>query len=328
MDWQHRQVLVTGAGGFIGSHLTEALVRAGAKVRAFLRYNSSSGRGNLALLPPDILDNVEIVQGDILNFDAVNRAVKGCDVVFHLAALVGIPYSYKNTREVVETNILGTLNVLTACRDKVERIIQTSTSEVYGSAIYTPIDESHPLQGQSPYSASKIGADKLAESFYASFDLPVVTVRPFNCYGPRQSARAVIPTIITQGVTKNIIKLGSTQTERDFTFVTDTAAGFIAAAEVPQAVGKVINIGSGRKISVGDLARKISDLIGPGVTLQSDPARMRPNKSEVMCLQADNRLARQLLGWYPRVSLTDGLAITKDWIAANLRLYRPEIYQI
>lgn len=328
MDWQHRQVLVTGAGGFIGSHLTEALVRAGAKVRAFLRYNSSSGRGNLALLPPDILDNVEIVQGDILNFDAVNRAVKGCDVVFHLAALVGIPYSYKNTREVVETNILGTLNVLTACRDKVERIIQTSTSEVYGSAIYTPIDESHPLQGQSPYSASKIGADKLAESFYASFDLPVVTVRPFNCYGPRQSARAVIPTIITQGVTQNIIKLGSTQTERDFTFVTDTAAGFIAAAEVPQAVGKVINIGSGQKISVGDLARKISDLIGPGVTLQSDPARMRPNKSEVMCLQADNRLARQLLGWYPMVSLTDGLAITKDWIAANLRLYRPEIYQI
>ncbi|MHB8124422.1 MAG: SDR family NAD(P)-dependent oxidoreductase [Desulfitobacteriaceae bacterium] len=327
--WQDRQVLITGAGGFIGSHLTEALLKEGAKVRAFIRYNSRNGRGNLEDLERTSLKNVEIIAGDLRDSNVVEKAVSGCEVVFHLGALVGIPYSYKNPREVVETNVLGTFNVLTAAREhQVSRVIHTSTSEVYGSARYVPIDESHPLQGQSPYSASKIGADKLAESFYAAFNLPVVTIRPFNSFGPRQSARAVIPTMITQALTSDEIKLGNTETLRDFTFVTDTAEGFMAAAEAEKAVGKVINIGSGREISIGQLAQIIVSTIKHPVPISLDVKRLRPERSEVTRLLADNHLAKEILNWQPRISIEEGIQLTIAWIAAHLNRYQLGEYQI
>lgn len=329
MMWEQKQVLVTGAGGFIGSHLTEALVKAGAKVRVFIRYNSRDGRGNLEDLEPGLLEQIEIVAGDLRDADVIERTVKGCAAVFHLGALVGIPYSYKNPREVVETNIMGTFNVLTAARDHgVERIVHTSTSEVYGSAFYVPIDESHPLQGQSPYSASKIGADKLAESFYASYDLPVVTVRPFNCYGPRQSARAVIPTLITQALACKEIRLGNTETLRDFTFVTDTAEGFIKAAQSQEGLGKVLNIGSGREISIGQLAQIIINTVQSTAKIVVDEARIRPSRSEVTRLLADNRLAKETIGWEPSVSLEDGIKKTVAWIAAHMNRFQIGKYQI
>jgi len=327
--WEQKQVLITGAGGFIGSHLTEALVKAGAKVRVFIRYNSRDGRGNLEDLEPRLLEQIEIIAGDLRDADVIERSVKGCDAVFHLGALVGIPYSYKNPREVVETNILGTLNVLTAARDHgVERVVHTSTSEVYGSARYVPIDESHPLQGQSPYSASKIGADKLAESFYASFDLPVVTVRPFNCYGPRQSARAVIPTLITQAIACQEIRLGNMETLRDFTFVTDTAEGFIKAAQSPAGFGKVINIGSGREISIGQLAQVITNTIQSTAKIVVDESRVRPSRSEINRLLADNRLAKDIIDWEPRVSLEEGIKRTVAWIAGHMNRFQVGKYQI
>ncbi|WP_459928317.1 SDR family NAD(P)-dependent oxidoreductase [Desulfosporosinus burensis] len=327
--WEQKQVLITGAGGFIGSHLAEALVKAAAKVRVFIRYNSRDGRGNLEDLEPGLLEQIEIIAGDLRDADVIERTVKGCDAVFHLGALVGIPYSYKNPREVVETNILGTFNVLTAARDHgVERIVHTSTSEVYGSALYVPIDESHPLQGQSPYSASKIGADKLAESFYASYDLPVVTVRPFNCYGPRQSARAVIPTLITQALACQEIRLGNTDTLRDFTFVTDTAEGFIKAAQSQEGFGKVINIGSGREISIGQLAQIIINAIQSTAKIVVDEARVRPSRSEVNRLLADNRLAKETIGWEPRVSLEEGIKKTVVWVAAHMNRFQIGKYQI
>ncbi|MCO5388082.1 SDR family NAD(P)-dependent oxidoreductase [Desulfosporosinus sp.] len=327
--WEQKQVLVTGAGGFIGSHLTEALVKAGAKVRVFIRYNSRDGRGNLEDLEPKLLDQIEIIAGDLRDADVIERTVKGCDAVFHLGALVGIPYSYKNPREVVETNIMGTFNVLTAARDHgVERVVHTSTSEVYGSALYVPIDESHSLQGQSPYSASKIGADMLAESFYASFDLPVVTVRPFNCYGPRQSARAVIPTLITQALACKEIRLGNTETMRDFTFVTDTADGFMKAAQSKEGFGKVINIGSGREISIGELAQIIIKIVQSTAEIVVDEARVRPSRSEVNRLLADNRLAKETIGWEPRVSLEEGVKRTVAWIASHMNRFQIGKYQI
>lgn len=327
--WEQKQVLITGAGGFIGSHLTEALVKAGAKVRVFIRYNSRDGRGNLEDLEPGLLEQIEIVAGDLRDADVIERTVKGCNAVFHLGALVGIPYSYKNPREVVETNIMGTFNVLTAARDHgVERIVHTSTSEVYGSALYVPIDESHPLQGQSPYSASKIGADKLAESFYASYDLPVVTVRPFNCFGPRQSARAVIPTLITQALACEEIRLGNTDTLRDFTFVTDTAEGFIKAAQSQEGFGKVINIGSGREISIGQLAQIIINTIQSTAKIVVDEARVRPTRSEVNRLLANNRLAKEMIEWEPRVSLEEGVKRTVAWIAAHMNRFQIGKYQI
>lgn len=327
--WEQKQVLVTGAGGFIGSHLTEALVIVGAKVRVFIRYNSRDGRGNLEDLEPGLLEQIEIISGDLRDADVIDRAVKGCDAIFHLGALVGIPYSYKNPREVVETNIMGTFNILTAARDHgVERVVHTSTSEVYGSALYVPIDESHPLQGQSPYSASKIGAEKLAESFYASYDLPVVTVRPFNCYGPRQSARAVIPTLITQALACEEIRLGNTETLRDFTFVTDTAEGFIKAAQSQEGLGKVINIGSGRVISIGQLAQIILNTIQSTAKIVVDESRVRPSRSEVNRLLADNRLAKETIGWEPHVSLEEGVKKTVDWIAAHMNRFQIGKYQI
>ncbi|MDR3587867.1 MAG: SDR family NAD(P)-dependent oxidoreductase [Desulfosporosinus sp.] len=327
--WEQKQVLVTGAGGFIGSHLTEALVKARAKVRVFIRYNSRDGRGNLEDLEPSILEQIEIIAGDLRDADVIERSVKGCDSVFHLGALVGIPYSYKNPREVVETNIMGTFNILTAARDHgVNRIVHTSTSEVYGSARYVPIDEAHPLQGQSPYSASKIGADMLAESFYASFELPVVTIRPFNCYGPRQSARAIIPTLITQALACKEIRLGNTDARRDFTFVTDTAEAFMKAAQTPEAVGKVINVGSGQEISIGQLANIIIDSIQSTAKIVVDEARIRPIRSEVNRLLADNRLAKETLGWEPHVSLEQGVKRTVAWIAAHMNRFQIGKYQI
>ncbi|MFZ3101140.1 MAG: SDR family NAD(P)-dependent oxidoreductase [Desulfitobacteriaceae bacterium] len=329
MGIENRQILITGAGGFIGSHLTEALVKAGAKVRVFIRYNSMNGQGNLADLDHSLLENVEVIAGDLRDSDVVDKAVSGCEFVFHLGALVGIPYSYKNPREVVETNVLGTFNVLTAAREhQVNRVIHTSTSEVYGSALYVPIDESHPLQGQSPYSASKIGADKLAESFYAAFDLPVVTIRPFNSYGPRQSARAVIPTMITQALTSEEIKLGNTEILRDFTFVTDTAEGFMAAALNEKAVGKVINIGSGQEVSIGQLAQIIVNKVQHPIPISLDVKRLRPGRSEVTRLLADNQLAKDVLSWEPRVSIEEGIERTIVWIAAHLNRYQLGEYQI
>lgn len=327
--WEQKRVLVTGAGGFIGSHLTEVLVKAGAKVRVFIRYNSRDGRGNLEDLETDLLEQVEIIAGDLRDAEVIERSVKDCDAVFHLGASVGIPYSYKNPREAVETNIIGTFNILTAARDHgVERIVHTSTSEVYGSALYVPIDESHPLRGQSPYSASKIGADKLAESFYASFDLPVVIVRPFNCYGPRQSARAVIPTLITQALASKEIRLGNTDTIRDFTFVTDTVEGFIKAAQSPKGFGKVINIGSGREISIGELAKIITTLTQSRAKIVIDESRVRPSRSEINRLLADNRLAKEVMGWEPQVSLEEGVKRTVIWIASHMNRFQVGKYQI
>ena len=329
MMWEQKQVLVTGAGGFIGSHLTEALVKAGANVRVFIRYNSRDGRGNLEDLEPRVLEQIEIIAGDLRDVDAIERSVKGCNAVFHLGALVGIPYSYKNPREVVETNIMGTFNILTAARDHgVDRIVHTSTSEVYGSARYVPIDEAHPLQGQSPYSASKIGADMLAESFYASFELPVVTIRPFNCYGPRQSARAIIPTLITQAIACEEIRLGNTNARRDFTFVTDTAEAFMRAAQAPEAVGKVINVGSGQEISIGQLTQVIINTVQGTSKIVVDEARIRPIRSEVNRLLADNRLAKETLGWEPGVSLEEGIKRTVAWITTHMNRFQIGKYQI
>lgn len=323
------KVLITGAGGFIGSHLVERLVREGAEVTAFVRYNSRQDPGLLALLPDDVRDAVEIIAGDLRDADAVAGAAQGRELIFHLGALIAIPYSYLHPREVVETNVLGTLNVLMAARaGDVRRVVHTSTSEVYGTARYTPIDEAHPLQGQSPYSASKIGADKLVESFHRSYGLPAVTVRPFNTYGPRQSARAVIPTIITQALTSDVIRLGDLATTRDFTFVADTVEGFWRAATTPGIEGAEINVGTDSEISIGDLARLICRLIGTETRVEVDPKRLRPAASEVRQLWASQARARELLDWAPATRLEDGLARTIDWFRANLGRYRPDQYAV
>jgi NAD dependent epimerase/dehydratase len=329
MNWNGKAVLVTGAGGFIGSHLTERLAQEGARVRAFVRYTSRHDLGLLTFLPPALLGDIEAVSGDLRDGEAVRQAMQGIEVVFHLGALIAIPYSYLHPREVVETNVLGTLNVLLAARDLgVGRVVHTSTSEVYGTAQYVPIDERHPLQGQSPYSASKIGADRLAESFYRSYGLPVVTLRPFNTYGPRQSARAVIPTIITQVLTSEEVRLGALAPVRDFTYVEDTVEGFLAAGSVSLIEGQEINIGAGECISIGDLARKVMALAGRELPVVCDEERLRPERSEVMRLHADATRARQLLGWEPRVSLDEGLQRTIAWMRENLRLYRPGVYEV
>ena len=281
------------------------------------------------MIPEQIYAGLEVLAGDLRDMEAVRRPMEGVDTVFHLGALISIPYSYLRPREVVETNILGTLNVLMAARDHgVRRVVQTSTSEVYGTAQYVPIDEGNPLQGPSPYSASQIGADKLVESFHRSFDLPVVILRPFNTYGPRQSARAVIPTIISQALTGDEIHLGALSPERDFVYVADTVRGFQKAAEVDAAVGQEINLGSGSLISIGDLAQKILELLGRRLPIVSDEQRLRPEQSEVMRLLADNRRAHGLLGCQPRVPLDDGLAQTITWIGDNLARYRPRVYEV
>lgn len=323
-----KHVLVTGAGGFIGSHLVESLINLGANVRAFVRYNSRADTGFLSQLDKSVLQNIEVISGDLRDAHAIDKAVKSEDIVFHLGALISIPYSYVHPREVVETNVLGTFNILQACLDhSIERVIHTSTSEVYGTAQYVPINEQHPLQGQSPYSASKIGADKLAESFYCAYSLPVTTVRPFNTYGPRQSARAVIPTIITQALTRDEIKLGSLDTRRDFTFVSDTVNGFIMAAQSDNAVGQTLNLGTGSEVTILNLVNTILSIIGRPIQINLDSERIRPGKSEVMRLLSDNQYARELVGWKPEVSLEEGLGKTVQWIHQNLQNYRVGVYE-
>lgn len=329
MNWMGRSVLVTGAGGFIGSHLAERLVGEGARVRAFVRYNSRNDPGLLGLLPRAQLESLEIVAGDLRDSEAMRSASRGVDTIFHLGALIAIPYSYVHPREVVEVNILGTLNVLMAARELgVRRVVHTSTSEVYGTAQYVPIDEHHPLQGQSPYSASKIGADKVVESFVRSFELPVATLRPFNTYGPRQSARAVIPTIITQALTQEEIRLGLLTPKRDFTFVTDTVEALLCMASVDGAAGQEINIGSGAFITIGELLDKVLHLVGRDLPVITENQRLRPAQSEVMALLADNRKAHDVLGWQPAISLDEGLSRTIEWIGSNLDRYRPGIYEV
>jgi len=329
MNWNNKKVLVTGAGGFIASHLVERLVGEGAQVRAFVRYNSRNDVGMLRTVSPEIFSQLEIMRGDLRDIEAVRNAVRNVDTVFHLGALIAIPYSYVNPREVIDVNIMGTMNVLMAARDfGVRRVVHTSTSEVYGTAQYIPIDESHPLHGQSPYSASKIGADKIAESFYRSFDVPVVTLRPFNTYGPRQSTRAVIPTIIMQALTREEVKLGSLEPSRDFTFVTDTANGFLRVAEADNVLGEEINLGNDNTIRIGDLVHKIFGIIGKTPIIVTDEQRVRPGKSEVMKLWASNKKAKEIIGWEPRVTLDEGLLETIEWISGHLDLYRSDQYTV
>ncbi|KAA5603528.1 GDP-mannose 4,6-dehydratase [Blastochloris sulfoviridis] len=322
-----KKVVVTGAGGFIGSHLVEALVAAGASVTAMVRYNSSSSIGNLAFLPPDMRRSVRIASGNVEDSDFVFGVAKGQDVIFHLAALIAIPYSYEAPRSYVRANVEGTLNVLEAVRRfDIARMVHTSTSEVYGTALYAPIDEKHPLQGQSPYSATKIGADKLAESYFRSFETPVVTVRPFNTFGPRQSARAFIPTIISQALARDEIHLGSLTPERDMTFVSDTVAGFLAAATAPGVPGMTLNLGTGVTHSVGWFAKRILELMKLDKPIVQDEDRLRPALSEVMKLVSDNALAKTAMGWTPTVSIDDGLLRTIEFVTNNLGRYDTSAY--
>jgi dTDP-glucose 4,6-dehydratase len=327
MDWRGKVALVTGAGGFIGSHLVETLAELGADVRAFVHYNALGTHGWLDGSPAAGRNTV--IAGDVADADSVRDAMRGADTVFHLAALIAIPYSYRAPRSYVRTNVEGTLNVMQAAREiGVRRVVHTSTSEVYGTAQYVPIDEAHPLVGQSPYSATKIGADKIAESFQRSFGVPVVTVRPFNTFGPRQSARAVIPTIVAQVLAGDCVRLGSLAPRRDLSYVSDTVDGFIAAAASPLAPGETINLGSGREISIGDLAQRIARIAERPIRIEADAERLRPEASEVDRLVADIAKARRLLGWEPRVLLEDGLVRTIGWMGTNLDRYRAGAYLV
>ncbi len=325
-----KKVLVTGADGFIGSHLTELLVEKGYQVKAFAYYNSFNTWGWLDTLPADKMREIEVFSGDIRDPNGVREAMKGVDEVFHLAALIAIPFSYHSPDSYVDTNIKGTLNILQAARElETERIMITSTSEVYGTAQYVPIDEKHPFQGQSPYSATKIGADRLAESFYRSFNLPVSIVRPFNTYGPRQSARAVIPTIISQLLSgKEEIKLGSLTPTRDFNYVKDTAAGFVAIAESDKTIGEEINIATQKEISIGNLADEIIRQINPNARIVCDEQRLRPEKSEVNRLLGSNVKIRELTEWKPYYTFEQGIAETIEWIERNLNYYKCDIYNV
>jgi NAD dependent epimerase/dehydratase len=325
--WSGKKVLVTGAGGFIGSHLTDALIRAGATTTALVRYNSGGLIGNLAFVDPDVRKDMRVLSGNIEDSDFAYGAVKGQDVVLHLAALIAIPYSYEAPRSYVRTNMEGTLNVLEAARRyDVKRVVHTSTSEVYGTALREPIDEDHPLQGQSPYSASKIAADKLAESYYRSFATPVMTLRPFNTFGPRQSARAFIPTIISQALERDEIRLGSLTPERDMTFVSDTVAGFMAAGSTPGIEGMTLNLGTGKTYSVGWFAKRILGLMEVDKPVVQADERMRPAASEVMKLVSDNTRARDKMGWSPAVSLDDGLRRTIEFIRKHRSFYQTDKY--
>lgn len=330
MNWNSKSILITGAGGFIGSHLAEQIIECGAKVRAFVRYNSRGDWGMLELLPKHKLDEIEVCAGDLRDSHAVRRAVQKTEILFHLGSLIAIPYSYIHPRETIETNVMGALNVMSAASEVgVDRVIHTSTSEVYGTARYVPMDEKHPLQGQSPYSASKIGADMVAESFYRSFGLPVTIIRPFNTFGPRQSARAVIPTIITQALTPVAqIVLGSIYPTRDYTYVEDVVNAFIKAAVSQDSIGETINIGSGSDISIGDIAKQVMSILGVDKPIALDSKRVRPVNSEVERLCCDNTKARQLLDWEPRISLEEGLRRTIQWFSANPGSYKPDIYNI
>ncbi|PKL50522.1 MAG: NAD-dependent dehydratase [Planctomycetes bacterium HGW-Planctomycetes-1] len=330
MKLNNKKVLVTGAGGFIGSHLVEALLEKGANVRAFVKYNGRDDWGMLSDLPAERQKNIEVIAGDIRDPFFVREAVRTCDYVFHLAALIGIPYSYLAPADYVSVNVQGTVNVLQAClNEKVQRLVHTSTSETYGTAIYVPIDEKHPMHGQSPYSASKIGADKMAESYYNSFDLPVVTVRPFNTFGPRQSARAFIPTVISQALTKNKVVVGSLEPVRDLTFVKDTAEGLIKVGLSNAVIGQAVNLGVGVGNSVGDIAKAILKILDKtDMPIEQSSERVRPSKSEVMRLVSDNSKAKNLCGWKPKYDLEQGLAETVAWIRKNIERYRPDVYTV
>ena len=330
MNLKGKKVVITGADGFIGSHLTEQLVELGANVTALAQYNSFNSWGWLDTLDKNVLNNINVITGDIREYDNMKRLIKGNDVVFHLAALIAIPYSYLSPMAYVRTNVEGTTNVLEACREyDIEKVIHTSTSETYGTALYVPIDEKHPMQGQSPYSASKIAADKMAESYYRSFNIPVATIRPFNTYGPRQSARAVIPTIISQILAgKKEIELGSLTPTRDFNYVKDTANAFIKIAESDKTVGEVINAGSNHEISIGDLVEKIINITGENVKIICDEERLRPEKSEVNRLWADNKKIKDLTDWKPNYSLDEGLKETIEWIRNNMNYFKTDIYNV
>ncbi|HEV3330990.1 MAG TPA: SDR family NAD(P)-dependent oxidoreductase [Bryobacteraceae bacterium] len=326
--WSGKRVLVTGAGGFIGSHLVDRLLEVGAAITAFVRYNSRNDAGFLELMGAK-KKLVRIVYGDIRDLVAMRQVSQGMETIFHLAASIGIPYSYVHPDEVIAVNTIGTLNVLTAAREcETRRVVVTSTSEVYGSAVYVPIDEKHPKQPQSPYSASKIAADAIALSYHLSFGLPVVIIRPFNTYGPRQSDRAIIPTIISQALTKKEIVLGNMNPTRDFTFVGDTVEGFLKAAESDSALGQEINLGTGEEISIGELAHKIAALTGCDVSIRQAEERIRPGKSEVRRLLSNNCRAKELLGWQPTNTLEQGLMATMEWVKDRLDMYEPEAYRI
>jgi len=336
LDLHGKKILVTGADGFIGSHLTEELVRRGCDVRAFVLYNSFNSWGWLDTSPSEIKANLDVFSGDVRDPHGVRAAMTGCDIVLHLAALIAIPYSYHSPDTYVDTNVKGTLNIVQAARELgIARVVHTSTSEVYGTARFVPITEEHPLQGQSPYSATKIGADQIALSFYASFGTPVSVIRPFNTYGPRQSARAIIPTIISQIASgQKTIKLGALHPTRDFNYVSDTVRGFIALAQSDAAIGEAINIGSNFEISIGDTVRLIAELMNADIEIQTDEVRLRPEKSEVERLWADNSKAKNLLGWQPeygdREGLKRGLQETAAWFSdpQNLKSYKSDIYNI
>jgi dTDP-glucose 4,6-dehydratase len=322
-------VLVTGAAGFIGSHLAESLARAGAEVRAFVRYNSRNDYGWLEQLDGGLIDEIEIFRGDLANPEAALNAAHGCDTIFHLGALIPIPYSYRHPREFVAANVVGTLNVLEACRrESVRRLVHTSTSEVYGTAVRVPIDEEHPLNAQSPYAATKIGADQIALSFWRSFETPVVVARPFNTFGPRQSARAVIPTLITQALGREQVELGSTHPTRDFLYVEDLVRGFERCAEAEGVEGEVINLGSGAEISIAELAAQVFRLVGRDLPITFSPDRSRPPLSEVERLLADTSKAERLLGWTPKIELEEGLRRTIEWFEGFLDAYKPSLYNV
>ncbi|MBV8318600.1 MAG: SDR family NAD(P)-dependent oxidoreductase [Planctomycetaceae bacterium] len=323
-----KTVLVTGAGGFIGSHLAERLVRDGHRVRALVRYNGRDDRGQLDRLAPEVQSEIEVHRGDLKDPEAVRKAVQGRAWVFHLGALIAIPYSYQNPLDVVQTNVLGTAHVLDACRSSggLERVVLTSTSEVYGTARFVPIDETHPLRGQSPYAATKIGADALGESYHRAFGLPVTILRPFNTFGPRQSARAIVPTIISQALTRPVVRLGSLEPRRDLTYVKDTVAGFVAIAGCDRALGRAVNIGQGEDISIGGLVERLADRLGRPIRVETDAERIRPAASEVGRLLAGTALARELWGWAPQYSLDQALDETIAWVRDNLPLFRVDSY--
>jgi NAD dependent epimerase/dehydratase len=327
VSWKGEEVLVTGASGFIGSHLCQTLLELGANVTAMIHYSSRSDWGNLEFLPPQYKADLKVVAGNIEDPYFVASQIKGQKIVFHLAALIGIPYSYIAPLSYVRTNVEGTLNVLEAARTLgVERVVHTSTSETYGTALYTPIDEKHPLQGQSPYSASKIAADKIVESYYLSFGLPVTTIRPFNTYGPRQSARAVIPTIISQALTQKEIRLGTLEAVRDFSYVKDVVQAFLKFAKIDDVIGEVINIGFGKGITIGELANTILSLMRYERPIISENDRVRPEKSEVFTLICNNQKAREKLGWQPQYSLREGLLEIIDFVQQNQHFYKPARY--
>jgi NAD dependent epimerase/dehydratase len=329
MPFSGRSVLVTGAGGFIGGHLVARLVQEGARVRAFVRYNSRNERGTLDWLDPELIRDVEVVLGDLRDVESVEQAANGTETIFHLAAQIAIPYSFVNPRDFFETNALGTLNVAQAARRAgATRVVHTSTSEVYGTARTVPITEEHPIEPQSPYAASKVAADKLMDAWHRTYELPVTVLRPFNTYGPHQSARAVIPTIISQALAGGPVRLGSLHPRRDLTYVADTVSGFLAAAESDAAIGRTLQLGTGYDVSIGDIVDMVGEVLGRRLEVEHDPSRVRPAQSEVERLISDPALARELTGWEPQYDLREGLAQTIEWIESNTTRFRTDHYVI